>query len=222
MQHTSEEGRMSIKIVLADDSDLVMVGLRTIIENDNRYIVVGNAQNFNNLLKLIEQQQPSIAILGENLYDTDILTTVDVIHRLSPKTRIIIIGMTMQGSLLHVFFMRGVKAYLYRSDPLCECLLTAIYTIIEDRPFLSPTANAEYLIALQSGHLVKPLDEKSRKVLTQLAQGISINQIALHLGLPPRRVYAIRDRLRRRFGVDTNEHLISRAVAEGFTNVSAL
>lgn len=213
---------MSIKIVLADDSDLVMIGIRALIEADKRYVIIGSAHTFNDLLKYIEQESPSLAILGENLYDTDILTTIEVIHRLSPKTYILVLGMTTQGTLLHGLLHHGVNGYLYRSDPLGDCLLDAISTVLQGLPFLSETANAEYLVALQSGQLVRPLDAKARTVLYQLAQGTSINQIALHLGIPPRRVYAIRDRLRQRFGVDTNEHLISRAVAEGFTNLSTL
>lgn len=213
---------MSIKIVLANDSDLVMIGMRTLIETDNRYVIIGSGHTFTELLKYVEQHSPDVAILGENLYDTDILTTVDVIRQLSPKTHILLMGMTIQGTLVHGLLRHGVNGYLYRSDPLGACLLSAINTVLQGRPFLSPTANAEYLVALQSGQLIKPLDDKARAVLNQLAQGTSVNQIALHLGIPPRRVYAIRDRLRHRFGVDTNEHLISRAVSEGFTNISAL
>jgi len=66
------------------------------------------------------------------------------------------------------------------------------------------------------------LNAEAQTVLNYLAQGISVNQIAYQMGTSPRRIYAIRDRLRRRVGVQTNEHLISRAVTEGFTILSTL
>ena len=213
---------MAIKIVLADDSDLMMVGTQAIIEAESEYRVVGKAQTLNSVLKSIEQHIPEIAILNESLYDSDILSAVDAVHRASPKTFIIVVGTMTDGALIHNLYMYGVKGYLYRGDPLQECLLPAIRTVLQDRPYSSPTANAEYLITLQSGHPVSQLNAEARTVLNYLAQGISVNQIAYYMGTSPRRVYSIRDRLRRRFGVETNEHLISRAVAEGFTVLSTL
>lgn len=213
---------MTIKIVLADDSDLMMVGTQAIIEAEPEYRVVGNAQTLKNVLKSVEQHIPEITILSECLYDTDILSAVDAVRHLSPKTFIIVVGMMTDGALIHNLYMHGVKGYLYRGDALRECLLLAIRTVLQERPFLSPTANAEYLITLQSGHPVSQLNTEARTVLNYLAQGISVNQIAYYMSTSPRRVYSIRDRLRRRFGVETNEHLISRAVAEGFTVLSTL
>ncbi len=213
---------MATKIILADDSDLMMVGTEAIIESKLEYRVVGKAHTLNEVLQSIEQQSPEIAILSECLYDTDILSAVDAVRHLSPKTFIIVVGMMTDGTLIHNLYMHGIKGYLYRGDPLQECLLPAIRTVLQDRPYLSPTANAEYLITLQSGHPVPQLNAEARAVLNYLAQGVSINQIAYQMGTSPRRIYAIRDRLRRRFGVETNEHLISRAVADGFTVISTL
>ena len=213
---------MTVKIVLADDSDLMMVGTEAIIESKLDYRVIGKAHTLNDILQFIQQQSPEIVILSECLYDTDILSAVDAVRHTSPNTFIIVVGMLTDGTLIHNLYLHGIKGYLYRGDPLQECLLPAIRTVLQDRPYLSPTANAEYLITLQSRHPVPQLNTEAQTVLNYLAQGISVNQIAYQMGTSPRRIYAIRDRLRRRFGVETNEHLISRAVTEGFTVLSTL
>jgi DNA-binding NarL/FixJ family response regulator len=49
---------MTIKIVLADDSDLMMLGTEAIIESDLKYRVVGKAQTLNDVLQSIEQHIP--------------------------------------------------------------------------------------------------------------------------------------------------------------------
>jgi FixJ family two-component response regulator len=87
---------------------------------------------------------------------------------------------------------------------------------MRDRPFLSPTANAEYLVAMQSPERDWQLDNEARSVLRMLAQGYHTGQIAYELEIPLRRVYWVREKLRCRFGALTNEHMISRAAAEGF------
>ena len=53
-------------------------------------------------------------------------------------------------------------------------------------------------------------------MLRLLAQGCTIGKIAVQLRVKPRRVYWVREELRYRFGATTNEHLITRAVEEGF------
>ena len=109
-----------------------------------------------------------------------------------------------------------MSGYLYKSDDLCELLVTAIDTVLLDRPYLSPTANAEYLIAMQSPNANERLDPEARQVLQLLAHGEHAGQISKRLGIDKRRVYWVREKLRRRFGAKTNEHLIQRAAAEGF------
>lgn len=125
-------------------------------------------------------------------------------------------GELADGLLIRDLFACGVAGYLYKSDDLRELLVTAIDTVLLDRPYLSPTANAEYLIAMRSPHANARLDVEARQVLHLLAHGEHAGQISNRLGINKRRVYWVREKLRRRFGAKTNEHLIQRAAAEGF------
>jgi DNA-binding CsgD family transcriptional regulator len=59
------------------------------------------------------------------------------------------------------------------------------------------------------------LDTEVRAMLRLLMQGVHIAEIARQLDIPMRRAYFLRYKLRRGFGATTNEHLISRAMAEG-------
>ncbi|MBA3868886.1 MAG: response regulator transcription factor [Anaerolineae bacterium] len=162
---------MVINIVIADDSDLMIVGIQAILESDANCFVVGSGQALNEILKPIELYAPEIAIIGECLYDTDILNTIDTLRAKSQTIAILVMGMMTDGALIHNLFLHGVKAYLYRSDPLRDCLLLAIRTVLKNRPYLSPTADAEYLIALQSGQTLAPLSSEGRAVLNYLTQG---------------------------------------------------
>jgi DNA-binding CsgD family transcriptional regulator len=62
------------------------------------------------------------------------------------------------------------------------------------------------------------LDAESRQVLRLLSNGLYVNEIARELHKPLRRIYWVRQKLRKRFGANTNEHLIRMAIAEGFTS----
>ena len=207
---------MAIRIVIADDADLTILGVETVLNKDHRYAIVGRARCMGDLLTAVDQSQPDLVILSQGLYRIDILSAVEQIRQLRPKVKVIVMGGLADGLLIRDLFVSGVDGYLYKSDDLCELLVTAVDTVMLNRPYLSPTANAEYLIAMQSPNANDRLDPEARQVLQLLAHGEHAGQISKRLGIDKRRVYWVREKLRRRFGAKTNEHLIQRAAAEGF------
>ncbi|MBZ0294373.1 MAG: response regulator transcription factor [Anaerolineae bacterium] len=207
---------MAIRIVIADDADLVIVGAQSVLNADHRFNVVGTARCIDDLLRAVEYSTPDVVVLNEWIHNLDILSVVETLKQVRPTMKIVVMGGLADGLLIRDLFASGVSGYLYRSDDLCELLVTAIETAMLDRPYLSPTANAEYLIAMQSPNANDQLDPESRQVLQLLAHGEHAGQISERLGIDKRRVYWVREKLRRRFGAKTNEHLIQRAAAEGF------
>lgn len=82
--------------------------------------------------------------------------------------------------------------------------------------YLSPSANSAYLTAMSSPGRDWKLNSEARVVLRLLARGLHISEIADQMGVPMRRIYWVRQKLRRRFGANTNEHLLNIAMGEGF------
>ena len=207
---------MAIRIAIADDADLTILGVQSILDSDHRFNVVGTARCLDDLLRVIQTGQPDVIVMSEWIHSIDILSAVEQIKVASPLVKLVVMGGLADGLLIRDLFTSGVGGYLYKSDDLCDLLVTAVDTVMLDRPYLSPTANAEYLIAMQSPHANERLDPEARQVLQLLAHGEHAGQIGEQLGIDKRRVYWVREKLRRRFGAKTNEHLIQRAAAEGF------
>lgn len=207
---------MPIRIVIADDADLVIHGARAVLMDEYRYQVVGTARSVAELLTLMEQTAPDLVLLSEWLYNLDILTAVERLRAVSPQVKLIVTGGLADGLLIRELLLAGVNSYLYKCDDLCELLPIAVDTVMRGRAFLSPTASAEYLVATQAATVRNVLDKESRQVLQLLAQGYPTPEIAKMLDISSRRVYWIREKLRKRFDARTNEHLIQRAASEGF------
>lgn len=208
---------MSTRVIIADDSDLTILGARTIIENDHRYVIAATARTIDELLAMAVKESPDVILLNEWFHGMDILSAVEKLRDTAPRAKLLVMGALAEGMLIHDLFACGVNGYLYKSDDLLDCLITALDTVMRDRPYLSPTANAEYLVALHSLQPDGYLGDEAREVLNKLAKGIHAGQIAREMGITQRRVYWVRQKLRQRFGAKTNEHLIHRAAAEGFT-----
>ncbi len=208
---------MTTHILIADSSSLSVVGAETLLKA-RPDTTISKTENGSDLIVTVEGKRPDVVLLGDRfdpLIDT--LALVERILRAAPSTRIIVMGSLTDGLLVRDLFAAGAKGYLMVGDDLTICLPAAIDMALRGRPYLSPTANAEYLTAMQSPLRDWKLDTEARAVLRLLARGFHISDIANQLNIPLRRAYWVRLKLRRRFGASTNEHLISMALQEGYT-----
>lgn len=207
---------MSNRIVLADPSDLVLLGMQNVLKTHLLFDGVQTTRSAEELLDILVQFQPDVLVCHERL-DTavDVLTLTERIRYLS-AAKLVILGYWVDGLLIRDLFACGVNGYLYIPDDLTDCLVPALKTVLHNRPYLSPTANAEYLVAMQSPLRDWQLDATARAVLHLLARGTHVSDIARQMNASLRQIYWVRRKLRIRFGATTNEHMISRAAAEGF------
>lgn len=210
-------GNMAIRILLAHSADLFLLGAQQVLKNYPDCEVLAAVTDFVELRDLTRSHMPNVILLGDALDpDLNVWQQIEYLRTTAPLTRIILLSNLISGALIQDFLLYGVTAILCKQDKLSTHLYFAVLAAYHNRPYLSPTVNTEYLIAIQSGQANLRMDDESRTVLSKLAQGDHIQQIALHLDVDVRRVYWVREKLRQRFGANTNEHLIQRAAAEGF------
>jgi DNA-binding NarL/FixJ family response regulator len=208
---------MMVRVVIADDMGLALVGAEMLLNQEPDFEVVGTFQSFTELLKSLAHLPADVVLIGDRIEPgMDVLALVDGIGQVVPHSYIIVMSLVCDGLIVHELLTSGITGYLYKSDPLHHYLTQAVRAVMRARPFLSPTANAAYLTAMQSGHKAWPLDAEARDVLRRIAQGHRPQEIALVRDTPVRRIYWVCTKLRRRFGAETNEHLIARAAEEGF------
>lgn len=185
------------------------------------WAVVGECCVLSDALKRLNTAAIDVIICGDQvdpLYDA--FTLVEQLTAAAPDARLILMGSATDGRLIDELLHSGLRAYLHRADPLCDCLPAAVRAVLKGSRYLSPTANTAYLVAMQSGARQRPLDAEARRVLRLLARGHTVGNIAVQLRISPRRVYWICQKLRNRFGATTNAHMISCAIAEGYTTAA--
>lgn len=206
-----------IEIVLADSNDLSLIGSWAVLLQNSELNVVAAVTQIDTLITVTRHFKPQVILLDENLYpQLDIYKTLDCLKEIVPDVKLILFGELSDGLYIRDLFHAGIQAYLYRQDALQDCLVSAVRTVMRNRKYLSPTANAEYLVAMQSPQRDWQLDSEARAVLQMLARGHRACEIADTLNVDTRRVYFVRQKLRKRFAAQTNEQLISIATAEGF------
>lgn len=208
---------MKTKVILADSMDLVLAGLQVILHRQTNVEISGTFQVLTPLLDALAGQRPDVILLDDRLEPAlDVLALVERVQNAAPRARIIVMSNLQDGLIVQELLACGVAGYLYKGDVISDCLSQALRNVLADLPYLSPTANTEYLIGMQSDRARWQLDAEGRDVLRMLANGYRCQEIALLRGMLLRRVYWVCSKLRDRFGAQTNEHMIARAAEEGF------
>lgn len=213
---------MKKQIIIADEADLMLIGMEALLQGQTNWEICATARSADELFLINQTHSPDVILFNERLDQLlDVLVIVERLKQVSPRSRLIMLGNLTEGLFIRDLFACGVLAYLYEGDDLKDHLLPAVNSVIQDRPYLSPTANSAYLLAMQSPLRDWQLDPEARTMLRLLMNGVHINAIAHQMNIPMRRAYFLRHKLKQRFGASTNEHLISRAIAEGFTTPDA-
>lgn len=208
---------MKTKVILADSMDLVVTGLQVILHQQTNVEISGTFQALTPLLDALAGQHPDVILLDDRLEPAlDVLALVERVQNAAPRAQIIVLSNLQDGLIVQELLACGVAGYLYKGDVISDCLSQALRNVLADLPYLSPTANTEYLIVMQSDRARWQLDAEGRDVLRMLANGYRCQEIALLRGMLLRRVYWVCSKLRDRFGAQTNEHMIARAAEEGF------
>lgn len=204
---------MAIRIALAADEDFTLLGAQTLLEREYRYHMIGSARTFGELLRVLDLK-PDVLVINDWLAGLHITRIAEKLkqHR---RLKLITMSGVSDGLFIHDLLASGIHAYLHKQDSLQDCLAPAIDTVLSGAPYLSPTARTSYIIAMQTAKRNNQLNSEALSVLQLLAQGVPIGKISFELGLPIRRVYWVRDKLRHRFDATTNEHLIYCAMVQG-------
>lgn len=208
---------MTVRIVMADDMDLALEGMKAILRQHGSFQISGVYLLLSEMLPALVDLHPNVILVGDKIEPgLDVLALVERIRQAAPRARIVVLSNLPDGLIVQELFNVGVAGYLYKNDPLSLYLVEAIQTVMRGRPYLSPTANSEYLLAMQNGSAGWQLDAEAREILRQLAQGLRPQEIAQIRNAPVRRIYSVGEKLRRRFGAETNIQLIALAAEEGF------
>ena len=207
------------RVLIADDHQIVLDGVRSLLESDKRFEVVADAANGHEVIAQVEAQQPDVVVLDLSMPDADGTAVIRTIKRRFPDISVVIQSVHKSPQILHDCLLAGVTGYVVKGDPNAN-LLTAISSVADGKCFLSPSACASlidrYLQLARSmpteQHFAESLTERERDILRYTAQGLTAKEIARRLDLSPKTVNNHLHRLKKKLNVDKKSALIRYAV----------
>lgn len=171
---------MAIRILLADDHQMMRVGLKVLLEKDSRFEIVGEANDGFETIRLAEELRPDLIIMDVEMPR---LNGVQATRRLRDgdpeKPKIIVLSMRNEESDVVNLIQAGASAFVFKRAAFEE-LIEAIVTVSSGGEYLSSAIRNVPLSEFhrrRSPETVK-LTAKEREVLRMLVDGKSITEVA--------------------------------------------
>jgi DNA-binding NarL/FixJ family response regulator len=213
-----------VRILLADDHDVVRRGLKAVLQDRSDWEVCGEAVGGREAVELARQMQPDVAIVDLMMPDLNGLETTRQIRKVSERTQVLIYTMHHNETLVHEVLDAGARGYLLKSDAERH-IITAIETLLRHQPYFSAQISETVLEGfLRSGRTsaseegISPrLTPREREIIQLLAEGHRNKKIAQQLGISVKTVETHRTALMRKIDVRSIVDLVRYAVRNHLT-----
>jgi len=207
-----------IRLLLADDHEVVRKGLRLLLEQQEGIEVVGEAADGRDAVRLTEELKPDIVIMDIGMPQLNgIDAAARIVHR-DPRVGVVILSMHSDEGYIIRSLSAGAKGYLLK-DSAEEDLVQAVRTVASGRPFFSPkitqTLLDDYVRQLRQKGLKDSYDlltEREKEVLQLLAEGKSNKEVAGILDLSVYTVETHRTNLMQKLGLHNTAEIVLYAV----------
>jgi DNA-binding NarL/FixJ family response regulator len=215
-----EESTEPIRVIIADDHVLYRAGVKTSLSTKSDIKVIAEADNGMHLINLIKNIEADVILLDIQMPIMDGIATLPEIKKIAPNTKVIMLTMVDDNSMITKLMELGANSYLTKTSD-SEIIYEAIKTCHESEYYFNTLTNKALLNNLVQRNPVTPhqltpqeaqLNDKETTILRLMCEEKSTKEIADIVELSPRTVEAIRDRLKVKTGSKTTAGLIMYAV----------
>lgn len=205
-----------INIIIADDHQIVIDGLKLLLADEEQIQIVGEALNGVTLLNRIPTLQPDLVLLDLGMPVMDGLEAALKIKELHPTVKILVLTTYSEPHKIKKMLKANIDGYLLK-DTGKDNLLKAIYSIMDGDTYYDPRVKDIIMGSFQPKKTTYSVELTSReKEITRLiAEGMSTNEIAKQLFVSPLTVDTHRKNIFSKLGINKVTALVRYALQEG-------
>jgi DNA-binding NarL/FixJ family response regulator len=202
-----------IRVVLADDHDLVRSGIKALLSMVDGVEVIAEARDGRELITLVEDLMPDVVMTDISMPGMDGITAIAEIHGKHPEVRLLVLSMYDTVDFVKRAVANGACGYLMKDAPPFE-LEQAVRSVMATGSYFSP-AIAQRLLQPSEPTVDDELTHRQVEILKLIAQGRASKEIAYELGLSPKTVDVHRARIMERLRLNDIASLTLYAVRKG-------
>lgn len=205
-----------IRVLVADDHELIREGVRSCLASASHIQIVGEATNGLEAVQMAEELQPDLVVMDIHMPKMNGLEATQAILQHSSQIHILILSIYDRKEYILQFIDSGAKGYLLKDTNLHQ-VVQAIDSIMAGDAFFSPSISRQLLQEMQQrrlGENVIALTPREVEVACRIALGLSTQEMARELGVAVSTIKRHRANLLAKLGtsssVDVTRYVLQR------------
>jgi DNA-binding NarL/FixJ family response regulator len=214
----------ALKVLLADDHQVIRAGLRMLLDSHEGFDVVGEADNGRKVIAMLQKTVPDVIVMDVSMPELNGIEATTRIVKAYPTVKILALSMHTDRRFIEGMLKAGASGYLVKDCAATE-LVSAIEIIASGEIYLSPTIAGKvlknYLNRSPSRRMpgAYKLTSREREILQLIAEGKDTKQIAFELFLSPKTVETHRRNIMEKLNIHNVAKLTKFALKEGLTSL---
>lgn len=204
-----------LKILVADDHEIVRAGVKLLLEKYADAHTVTEASSYQETIRLLQTEPFDILLLDLNLGDKNGMYIIREISDQFPELPIVVLSMFPENPYALQAIQEGASAYVSKTS-LSNELIAAIDQAKEHKKYLNPA----YLATLPLGTTLEKtekssivlLSKREYEVYTMITEGLSFKEISQRLGISPKTISTYKTRILSKLSLKNTTQLIQFAL----------
>ena len=204
-----------VRILLADDHDVVRKGLRGLLEVNSAWQVCGEANNGRDAVKLAMELKPDLAVLDLEMPELNGLEATRQIKKHLPDLEVLIFTMHETDQFIHDALVAGARGFVLKADA-GRYLVEAVEALSRHKPFFTSKASEtlleKFLESTAASIEADRLTDREREIVQLLAEGKGNKEISAILYISVKTVETHRAAIMRKLKMNSIVDLVRYAI----------
>jgi two-component system nitrate/nitrite response regulator NarL len=212
-----------IRVLIADDHPVYRDGLAQAIEQAPELELVGQVENGTQMLEEIRRLRPDVAVLGINHRGFDGIGVMSVLERDELAVRVLILCSHLESDTVYRAVEAGARGYLSK-DFGASAICDAVAAVADGQVVLPPETQEAIVeqIRLRTMAEPRPLSKRELEVLSLIAEGHAVLEIASRLRLSPFTIRTHIKRAYRKLGVSGRGAAVAEGMRRGLFQIALI
>ncbi len=213
-----------IKIVVADDHEVVREGTRRMLERESDMVVVGEAADGREAVRLVSELRPDVLVLDVRMPGLSGIEVTRKVKEVHPRVRVLVFTAHDDSRYVFPLLDAGADGYLLKTVGQRD-LVKAIRDVYRGETALHPSVARRVVQRLthkdrfQAEGMVEALTEREMEVLRAVARGWSNKEVSAALHISPHTVQVHLSNIFAKIGVNTRTEAVLYAIRQGWVEV---
>jgi len=218
---------MKLRILIADDHEVVRRGLSTLLQTHEGWEICGEAKDGREAVDMARQLKPDVVILDVGMPNLNGLAATRLLSQHNPQQKIIILTITDSDGVIREALDAGARGFVLKSDAARD-LVSAVEALQHNRMFFTARVNDMVLAGfLDKGQTaargeaprLPKLTPREHEVVQLLAEGKSSKEVATLLNLSTKTAETHRSNIMRKLGFHSIRDIVVYAIKNNIIQV---